>query len=397
MEKIYLDNAATTKPEKKVIDAAMPYLTEQWQNPSSLYSDGVKAKMAVEDARCIVGEFIGAKADEIYFVSSGSEANCWAIQGFINNIVKNGGSPFIITTEIEHHSTMECVKSMRKLGHAIGWCGVDYKGFVNTDALIDALEWGLTYVEAPEDILVSVAMANNEIGTIQDIKTISGIVHEYGAKLHVDAVQAFCHIPINVDYLKIDMLSASGHKINAIRGTGILYKKNDVNIEPIIYGSQMDGLRGGTENTFGIVAFAKAVEFSKDDVKNASALSLVRDYLIDKLEAIGCELNGDRDYRLPNNINVILPEGVGSEEMMLSLDLAGIECSTGSACNSRMKEPSYVLKAIGLSDEECARSIRLTIPNDISFENIDKVVDEIERCIKLIKGETITWNGWNNQ
>lgn len=396
MGKIYLDNAATTKPEKKVIDAAMSYLTEQWQNPSSLYSDGIKAKMAVEDARGIVGEFIGAKADEIYFVSSGSEANCWAIQGFVNSVRKNSSEPFIITTKIEHHSIMECTKSMKELGHSVAYIDVNEHGFVDTDQLIDALEWGLTYVEAPENILVSVAMANNEIGTIQDIKTISGIVHEYRAKLHCDAVQAFGHILVNVGYLNIDMLSASGHKIGAVRGTGILYKKSDMNIEPIIYGSQMNGLRGGTEDTFGIAAFAEAVELAKQTVADTTRISLASGYLIDKLEAIGCELNGDRDYRLPNNINVILPEGVGGEEMMLSLDLAGIECSTGSACNSRMKEPSYVLKAIGLSDEECARSIRLTIPNDISFGDIDKVVDEIERCIKLIKGETITWNGWGN-
>lgn len=396
MEKIYLDNAATTKPEKKVVDAAMPYLTEQWQNPSSLYSDGVRAKMAVENARSIVGEFIGAKADEIYFVSSGSEANCWAIQGFVNRVRKSNSEPFIITTKIEHHSIMECTKAMKELGYSVAYIDVNECGFVDTDQLIDALEFGIKYVEAPENILVSIQYANNECGTIQDIKTISGIVHEYGAKLHTDAVQAFGHILINVDYLNIDMLSASGHKIGAVRGTGILYKKSDMDIEPIIYGSQMNGLRGGTEDTFGIAAFAEAVELAKQTVADTTRISLASGYLIDKLEAIGCELNGDRDYRLPNNVNVILPEGVGGEEMMLSLDLAGIECSTGSACNSRMKEPSYVLKAIGLSDEECARSIRLTIPNDISFGDIDKVVDEIERCIKLIKGETITWNGWGN-
>ena len=396
MEKIYLDNAATTPVRQEIIDAMMPYLTEQWHNPSSLYSDGVKVKNVIEKARETVGLFIGAKADEIYFTSSGSEANCWAIQGFVNKVKKDCGEPFIITTKIEHHSIMECTKSMKELGCTVVYIDVNEHGFVDTDQLIDALEFGVKYVEAPEHILVSIQYANNEIGTIQDIKTISGIVHEYGAKLHCDAVQAFGHVLINVSYLKIDMLSASGHKIGAPKGVGILYKKNDMDIEPIIYGSQMNGLRGGTENAPYIIGFAEAVELAKDTVADNTRISLAGNYFIDKLESIGCELNGDSDYRLPNNINVILPEGVGGEEMMLSLDLAGIECSTGSACNSRMKEPSYVLKAIGLSDEEAARSIRLTIPNDISFGDIDKVVDEIERCIKLIKGETIAWNGWGN-
>ena len=394
MKTLYLDQAATTKVKPEVLESMLPYLKENFYNPSSLYSNGVKVKNAIEEARKTVADFINADDDEIYFTSCGSESNCWAIKGFVDEANMRHQMPFVITTTIEHHSIMECTKAIEKLTCMVEYVGVTELGLVNLDELRESLETAIENTR-PENILVSVQFANNEIGSIQDIKFISSIVHEYGAKLHVDAVQAFGHITIDVKDMGIDMLSASGHKIGAPKGSGILYKDYNVDIQPLIYGSQMNGKRGGTENVAGIVGFAKAVELAKEDMRNNQRLCLIRDYFIDKLQAIGCTLNGSFDYRLPSNINVMLPRKVGSEETMLMLDLSGIQCSVGSACNSRSKEPSHVLRAIGMTDEEAARSIRFTISQDITKEDIDYVIDEIERCIKLIKGDTITWNGWN--
>lgn len=384
MNKIYLDNAATTKPNQKVVDAMIPYLTECYYNPSSLYSESAKIKKIIEDASNVIGEFIGANQDEIFYVSSGSEANCMAIEGFVFNRLMKGESSYIITTNIEHHSIEECARAMNLLpGCNVVFIDVDKKCFVNTSSLIDALEDAIKVTDR-NNILVSIQLANNEVGTIQDIKTISAIVHEYGAILHADAVQAFCHIPIDVKYMGIDMLSASAHKIGAAKGTGFLYKSDNIEIQPIIYGSQMRNLRGGTEDVAGIVGMAKAVELSKNNQKNKGTISLVRDYFIDKLELIGCTLNGSKIDRLPNNINVMLPEGIGGEEMLYCLDTSGIMISTGSACNSMSKKPSRVLKAMSLTDEEAARSIRISISPDITMEQIDYVIGEIEKIIKIL-------------
>lgn len=388
MNKVYLDNASTTKPDDEVFDAMAMLLTTYWQNPSSLYSDANRVKNAIQDARKTIGDFINADANEIYFTSSGSESNCWAIQGFVKQIRNNGGEPFIITTQIEHHSIMECVRALNSgfSPVAAAFINVDKGGFVDANQLDDALKWGINYVDSPECILVSIQLANNEIGSIQNIEYISKIVHKYGAVLHVDAVQAFGHIPIDVKDMDIDMLSASAHKICAAKGTGILYKKTGVQVQPIIYGSQESGLRGGTENVAGIVGMAKAVEIADMSLDTKLNTCMVQDYFIKKLESIGCTLNGSRSNRLQNNINVMLPEGVGGEEVLYMLDLSGIQCSTGSACNSRSKEPSHVLRAIGLTDEEAARCIRMTISSDITFEDIDYVVNEISKAIKIIKG-----------
>lgn len=388
MKEVYLDNASTTMPDTKVFDAMSTFLTTYWQNPSSLYSDANRVKNAIQDARKTIGDFINADANEVYFTSSGSEANCWAIQGFVKHIRSNGGEPFIITTQIEHHSIMECVRALNGgfSPVAAAFISVDKDGFVDANQLTDALEWGVNFVDAPECILVSISLANNEIGTIQDIKAISDIVHKYGAVLHVDAVQAFGHIPIGVKDMDIDMLSASAHKICAAKGTGILYKKTGVHIEPIIYGSQEQSLRGGTENVAGIVGMAKAVEIADMSLDTKLNMCVVQDYFINELEKIGCKLNGSRSNRLQNNINVMLPEGVGGEEVLYMLDLSGIQCSTGSACNSRSKEPSHVLRAVGLTDEEAARCIRMTISEDTTTEDIDYVVNEISKAIKVICG-----------
>lgn len=384
---MYLDSAATAKPRKEVLEAAMPYLTNSFYNPSAIYSGGAKVKNAIEDSRKTIADFINADPDEIFFDSGSSESNCWAIQGYVFAGMMDISTTSIVTTKIEHKSIMECVDAMERLGNSTYYCDVTYldvdkDGFVN----MEQLESVFKDSEGPYyDILVSIQLANNECGTIQDIKAISNIVHKYGGVLHVDATQAFGQIPIDVKAMGIDMLSASAHKLEGgFKGVGLLYKKKDIEIQPIIYGSQNAGLRGGTENCFGIVGFAKAVELASKEMEDKLALSVKRDYFISELTRNGCKLNGASVHRLPNNINVMLPEGIGSEELLYMLDLDDIQCSAGSACNSHSKKPSYVLKALGLTDEQAARSVRFTISSDITYEDIDYVVEEVVKIMKII-------------
>lgn len=386
---LYLDSAATAKPNKEVLEAVMPYLTDEFYNPSSIYSDGVRVRRAIDNARESIAGFINADADEIFFTSGSSESNCWAIQGYLLAGVMDISTTSIVTTKIEHKSIMECVDAMERFGNATYYCDVTYldvdkDGFVN----MEQLESVFKDREEPDyyDIFVSIQLANNEVGTIQDIKAISDIIHKYGGVLHVDATQAFGQIPIDVKAMGIDMLSASAHKLEGgFKGVGLLYKKKDIEIQPIIYGSQNAGHRGGTENCFGIVGFAKAVELASKEMEGKLALSVKRDYFISELTRNGCELNGASVHRLPNNINVMLPEGIGSEELLYMLDLDDIQCSAGSACNSHSKKPSYVLKALGLTDEEAARSVRFTISSDITYDDIDYVVEKIVKIMKIIR------------
>lgn len=386
---LYLDSAATAKPNKEVLEAVMPYLTDNFYNPSSIYSNGVRVRRAIDDARESIAGFINADTDEIFFTSGSSESNCWAIQGYLLAGVMDISTTSIVTTKIEHKSIMECVDAMERFGNATYYCDVTYldvdkDGFVN----MEQLESVFKDREEPNyyDILVSIQMANNEVGTIQNIKAISDIIHKYGGVLHVDATQAFGQIPIDVKAMGIDMLSASAHKLEGgFKGVGLLYKKKNIELQPIIYGSQNDRQRGGTENVAGIVGFAKAVELASEEMEDKLALSVKRDYFINELTRNGCKLNGASVHRLPNNINVMLPEGIGSEELLYMLDLDDIQCSVGSACNSHSKKPSYVLKALGLTDEEAARSVRFTISSDITYEAIDYVVEKIVKIMKIIR------------
>lgn len=386
---LYLDSAATAKPNKEVLEAAMPYLTDEFYNPSSIYSDGVRVRRAIDNSRESIAGFINADTDEIFFTSGSSESNCWAIQGYLLAGVMDISTTSIVTTKIEHKSIMECVDAMERFGNATYYCDVTYldvdkDGFVS----MEQLESVFKDREEPNyyDIFVSIQLANNEVGTIQDIKAISDIIHKYGGVLHVDATQAFGQIPIDVKAMGIDMLSASAHKLKGgFKGVGLLYKKKDIEIQPIIYGSQNAGQRGGTENVAGIVGFAKAVELASEEMEDRLALSVKRDYFISELTRNGCKLNGASVHRLPNNVNVQLPEGIGSEELLYMLDLDDIQCSVGSACNSHSKKPSYVLKALGLTDEEAARSVRFTISSDITYDDIDYVVEKIVKIMKIIR------------
>ena len=246
----------------------------------------------------------------------------------------------------------------------------------------------MLWLHEGESILVSIGMANNEIGTIQDIKTISDMVHKYGGILHVDATQAFGHIPINVNELGIDMMSVSGHKISPVlKGVGFLYKRNCVEIQPLIYGSQENGMRGGTENTFGIVGFSKAIEYC--DVRPMSVLDMCvkRDYFINSLKSKfdNLKLNGHSTDRLPNNINITLSNNVTGEALLYALDIDGINIGTGSACNSSTIEPSHVLKAIGLTDEEAMRTIRISLPDEITYDEINYVVEQFDKAVRIIE------------
>lgn len=377
---IYLDNAATTKTKSEIVEAMMPYFTERYYNPSSLYSPATKIKEDIEGARKIVSNFIGANGDEIYFTSSGSESNCWAISGFCHYWNTLKVRPIIITSTIEHKSILECVKNMIA---DVYYVDVDKSGLIKLDTLSELLNdvslWG-------SPLLCSFQLANNEIGSIQNIKKISNILEHCGGILHVDGVQAFSQIPIDVNELGIDMLSASGHKIGCPKGIGFLYIRKGATISPMIYGSQMGGMRGGTENVPYIMGMAKAVELCEITPQKNIELCEKQLYFMRRLvEDFDCKINGSVNNRLPNNINVTFPQNITGESLLYMLDMSNIMVSTGSACNSKSIEPSHVLKAIGLTDEDALRTIRITISNDITYEDIDFVINEIKKTIKLIE------------
>ena len=376
---IYLDGAATTKPKKEVVEAMMPYLIDKWQNPSALYNEARKIKKDIEDARATIGRFINANGNEIFFTSSGSESNCWAIQGFVNHCIARGKNPCVITSVIEHKSVIECVDHLNVNVHYIG---VDKNGFINIAQLRNMLFHAATICE--EEVLVSIQFANNEIGTIQHIKEIAEEVHRFGGVFHTDAVQAFGHIQIDVKDLDVDMLTASGHKVGCPKGIGILYKKDSVVINPLIYGSQMDGMRGGTENVPYIIGMAKAVELLQEDDEYQLRMTILRNNFISQLKSLGCSVNGSIEERLCNNINITFFNNISGEAMVYMLDLCGICVATGSACNSHEITSSYVLKAIGLSDEDASKTIRITLPDDITMDEIDEAVQEIAKQITLL-------------
>ena len=381
---MYLDNASTTPVKQEVIDAMLPWLQDKWHNPSSLYSDATYAKIAIDNARKTIADFIHAKPSEIYFTSGGSESSCWAIQGFANSRLAKHHVPVVITTKVEHKSIMECVKNLPIA--ATYFLSVDSSGLVDIDELEDIIKELIENGTDPDDILVSIQYANNEIGTIQEILVISDVVHKYGCVLHTDAVQAFGQIDVDAQLNGFDMMSASAHKIGGCKGVGILYIKDGIQINPLIYGSQMDGMRGGTENVAGIVGMAKAVELASCKLSQRIAhISMIRDYFIRLFDDINCKINGSEVYRLPNNINVMLPYDINGETLLYSLDVGDIQIGTGSACNSRSIEPSHVLKAIGLTDDEASRCIRITIDDDFTVQDADYVAEEIDRSIKVLK------------
>ena len=373
MNEVYLDNASTTKPVDSVIEAIRPYIEEYWYNPSSLYSNGVKVRNDIERVREQIATLIHAKPEEIYFTSGATEANNWVIRGFDDAYGSKVSG--ILSTNMEHSSIRNALKN-KGLRSVVRYLDNDTYGDVDVES-IDANI-------VPYMSLVSVIAANNEIGTVQDLKQISDKVHSYDCVFHTDATQMLPYIPINVKKMGIDVLSASAQKLGGLKGTGFLYIKNSVKdrINPLIYGEQERGMRGGTENIVGIIALGEAIK--NIDYKLFKNVSAGRDFFINNLESIGCELVGSRDYRLPNHVSVMLPDGCGAEEMLYILETSGIMCSTGSACNSHSVEPSHVLKAIGLDNNQAQRVIRFTMGTNTGKSHVNHVLKEVENGISLL-------------
>ena len=375
---IYLDNAATTMVNPKVVDAMMPFFTEYYGNPSSIYSFAGKAKEAVEDARAAIAGILGAKTEEIYFTGGGSESDNWALKATAEMYGSKG--KHIITSTIEHHAILHTCDYLEKQGFEITYVGVDENGRIKLDELIAAIR--------PDTILISVMAANNEIGTIQPLKEIGAIAKEHGILFHTDAVQAFAHIPINVDEMNIDMLSASGHKINGPKGIGIMYIRKGVKIGSFIHGgAQERKRRAGTHNVPGIVGMGMAAKIATEEMQERMAYECkLRDHLIERVltEIPYSRLNGDRTNRLPNNTSFCF-RFIEGESMLILLDQAGICGSSGSACTSGSLDPSHVLLAIGLPHEIAHGSLRLTLSEQTTMEEIDYTVDELKKIIERLR------------
>lgn len=375
---IYLDNAATTRVKEEVYEAMQPYWKEWYGNASGIYRFAGKSKKAIEDARETVAEFLGAKPEEIYFTGSGTESDNWALKAVAFAGKEKG--KHIITSKIEHHAVLHSCEYLEKLGYEISYIDVDEDGVVKIDELKAAIR--------EDTILISIMFANNEIGTIQPIGEIGAIAHEHGVLFHTDAVQAYGHEHIDVNQLNIDILSASGHKMNGPKGVGILYLRSLVKIGAFMHGgAQEGGRRAGTYNTPGIVGFGKATEIAGREMdKRHLYESGLRDYLIEKVlsEIPYTRLNGHKTNRLSGNANFSF-RFIEGESLLLLLDQKGIAASSGSACTSGSLDPSHVLLAIGLPHEIAHGSLRLTLSDETTKDEIDYVVDELKQIVERLR------------
>ena len=380
MEKklIYMDNAATTPVKPEVLDAMLPYFTEKFGNPSSIYSISSENKKAITDAREVIAKTINTTPENIYFTAGGSESDNWALKATADAYASKG--KHIITTKIEHHAILHTCEYLETKGFEITYLDVDENGLVKLDELTAAIR--------PDTILISVMFANNEIGTIEPIAEIGKIAHEHGVLFHTDAVQAYTQVPIDVEAMNIDMMSTSGHKINGPKGIGFLYIRKGVKIKSFIHGgAQERHRRAGTENVTGIIGLAKAAEIATANMKERTAEEIkVRDHLIGRIEKEipYAKLNGDRVKRLPNNVNFSF-QFVEGESMLILLDSKGICASSGSACTSGSLDPSHVLLAIGLPHEIAHGSLRLTISDQITMEDADYVVDNLKEIVNHLR------------
>lgn len=375
---IYLDNAATTQVDPKVLEAMLPFFTEYYGNPSAVYSFAETAKKAVEDAREKLAELIHAKKDEIYFTGGGSESDNWALKATAEAYGNKG--KHIITSKIEHHAILHTCEWLEKHGFEVTYLDVDEKGLVSPEELEKAIR--------PDTILISIMAANNEIGTIEPLAEIGEIAHKHGILFHTDAVQAFGHIPLDVDAMHIDMLSASGHKINGPKGIGLLYIRKGVKICSFIHGgAQERQRRAGTHNVPGIVGFGKAAELALANMDERIKYETeLRDYLIKRVssEIPYTKVNGDLEKRLPNNANFCF-RFIEGESMLILLDQNGICGSSGSACTSGSLDPSHVLLAIGLPHEIAHGSLRLSLSEKTTREDIDFTIDELKKIIERLR------------
>lgn len=376
--KIYLDNAATTRTAKEVVDAMIPYFTENYGNPSSIYELGQRSKEAITTAREQIAEVIGAKPEEIYFTAGGSEADNWALKAACEAYEKKG--KHIITTKIEHHAILHTCEYLEKKGVEVTYLDVDENGLVDLDELQKAIR--------PDTILISIMFANNEIGTIEPVKEIGMIAKEHGILFHTDAVQAFGQVPIDVDNMHIDMLSSSAHKINGPKGIGFLYIRKGVKIRSFVHGgAQERKRRAGTENVPAIVGYGVAAKRAADTMEERTARERqLRDDFIERVEKEipYVKLNGHPTKRLPNNINFSF-RFIEGESLLIMLDMKGIAGSSGSACTSGSLDPSHVLLAIGLPHEIAHGSLRLSLGEDTTKEDLDYTLGQIKEIIQKLR------------
>ena len=375
---IYLDNPATTKTAPEVVEAMLPYFTEHFGNPSSVYGFAAANKEVITRQREIIADTLGAKSNEIYFTAGGSESDNWALIATAEAYASKG--KHLITSKIEHHAILHTCEYLEKKGFEVTYLDVDENGIVDLEQLKSAIR--------EDTILISIMYANNEIGTIQPIREIGAIAHEHGILFHTDAVQAFGQVPINVDENQIDMLSASGHKLNGPKGIGFLYIRKGVKIRSFIHGgAQERRRRAGTENVPGIVGFGKAVERAVSTMEARTKKEReLRDYLIERIEKEipYCRLNGDRTKRLPNNVNFSF-RFIEGESLLIMLDMKGICASSGSACTSGSLDPSHVLLAIGLPHEIAHGSLRMTLSEETTKEDLDYVVENLKEIVSNLR------------
>ena len=382
MDRIYMDNAATTAVSPEVLQAMLPYFTDIYGNPSSIHSTGRDARRAVDAARKQVAAAIGAQPTEIYFTAGGSESDNWAIKG--TAFAKRAKGNHIITSQIEHHAVLHTCAWLEKQGFEVTYLPVDEFGRVRVEDVEKAI--------TDKTILISIMAANNEIGTLQPITEIGKLAKSRGILFHTDAVQAMGAIPIDVNAMNIDMLSMSGHKFHGPKGIGVLYVRKGVHPDIFMHGgAQERGQRAGTENLAGIVGIGKAIELATQNLEaNAARMSRLRDKLIDGIlaEIPDVRLNGHRTERLPNNVNVSI-RYIEGEAMLLRLDLAGIAGSSGSACTSGSLDPSHVLLAIGLPHEIAHGSLRLSLGTDTTEEQVDEVLRVLPGIVKDLRAMSV--------
>ena len=375
---VYLDNAATTKTSPEVVEAMLPYFTEHYGNASAVYGLGQESKEAISGARAEIARVLGAKDNEIYFTAGGSEADNWALKAAAE--ASSGKGKHIITSKIEHHAILHTCEYLESQGFEVTYLDVDEFGEVKLSELKKAIR--------PDTILISIMFANNEIGTIQPIREIGEIAHEHGILFHTDAVQAFGQVPINVDELHIDMLSSSGHKLHGPKGIGFLYIRKGVKIRSFVHGgAQERKRRAGTENVPGIVGYGKAASIAAATMEERMTKETeLRDYLIGRIlkEVPYTRLNGHPKKRLPNNANFSF-QFVEGESLLIMLDMKGICGSSGSACTSGSLDPSHVLLAIGLPHEIAHGSLRLTLSEETTKEDIDYTVEAVKEIVEKLR------------
>ncbi len=386
---VYADNAATTAVSKVAVDAMLPYLTQNYGNPSSLYSFAQNAKEALDEARQTVADIIGAEAREIYFTSGGSEADNQAIV----SMAKLGalkGKKHLISTKFEHHAVLHTLKALEKQGYEVTLLDVHEDGVVRIEDLEAAIR--------PDTALVTIMFANNEIGTMQPVKEISEVCHAHGIPFHTDAVQAMGHVPVNVKEMGIDLLSMSGHKFHAPKGVGVLYAKRGLPLFNIIEGGQQErGKRAGTENIPGIVALAAALKESVEHMEeNTAKIIPMRDKLFAELSKIPhSKINGSLEHHVPGTVNMCF-EGIEGESLLLLLDAKGVCASSGSACTSGSLDPSHVLLSIGLPHEVAHGSLRLSIGEYNTMEEIDHIIKVVPEVVAYLRSISPVWEDLEN-